>query len=299
MIDAHVHLWDRRAVGYPWLDALPAGHRLRRAATPARLLAALPKPVEGIVHVEAGPADDLAETRWLTQAAAALPFPLALIAHVPMTARDAPERLAAQAAMPGVVGIRDVAVWHPDPAMRRINDPDRLESGAFRQAIAAAARLGFCFDLMISPFQAESAARLARDFPDLRLVLNHCGGPMDHGPEGRALWLDAIERMAEHPNVAVKLSDPMAFRPDAQRGWLLDVLALCLEVFGPSRTAYGSDWPVAEMRPAAWAGIVAEAVAVLHPAAQARVWSGTARAIYFEGPRPPLPPGGPGQPPRP
>lgn len=291
VIDAHVHLWDRSALSYPWLDALAPRHRLRRAATPARLLQALPRPLDGIVHVEANPADGLAESRWLARVTAALPCPVALIAHVPMTGRDALERLAAQAALPGVVGIRDVATWHPDPAKRRINDPDRLDSGGFRRAVAVAGGLGFCVDLMISSFQAEAAERLARDFPNVPMVLNHCGGPMDHGPEGRALWLDALDRLAQRPNVAIKLSDPMAFRPDAPRGWLLDVLALCLDAFGPARSAYGSDWPVAAMPPADWAGVVAEAIGFLDAPAQAQVWTGTARAIYFDGPRRPLPAG--------
>lgn len=288
MIDAQIHLWDRRAVDYPWLDALPAGHRLRRAATPARLLAALPQPLDGVVHVEAAAADGLAETHWLTRAAGVLPCPVALVAHVPMAARNAPERLAAQAMLPGVVGIHETATWHPDAARRRINDPDRLESPTFRRAAAAAAHLGFCFDLMISPFQAEAVARLAQDFPDLRLVLDQCGGPMNHGREGRALWLDGMQRMAELPNVAVKLTDPTALHPDAPRGWVLDVLTLCLDVFGPARAIYGSDWPMAGIGPSRWADLVAKALDHLPPAAQARVWWGTARSIYFKGPRPPL-----------
>lgn len=289
VIDSHVHLWDRSALRYPWLDARTADDRLPAAATPAALLAALPQPLDGIVHIEANPADGFDEIRWLTGATAALPCPVALVAHVPMMAPDVREQLEAQAAQPGVVGIRDIAVWHPDPARRRISDPNRLDSAAFRAAMGAVAGLGLAFELMISFFQAEAAARLARLVPDLRLVLNHCGGPPDDSVEGRALWRDGLERLAEQPNVAIKLCDPAAFKAGASRSWMLDVLAICLDIFGPARALYGSNWPVAATPPRQWAAAVAEALAGLSPASQERVWSGTAQAIYFDGPHPPLP----------
>ena len=41
------------------------------------------------------------------------------------------------------------------------------------------------FDLMISPWQATAARRLAEDFPDIQIVLNHCGSPMDRDPGKR------------------------------------------------------------------------------------------------------------------
>ena len=52
----------------------------------------------------------------------------------------------------------------------------------------------------------DEAITLARDFPRMLIILNHAGLPADRSPEGLAGWRAAMARLAEEPNVRVKIS---------------------------------------------------------------------------------------------
>lgn len=281
-IDAHFHLWDRGAGAYPWLDGQTAEPLARDWLSADYAALAAPAGITGAVHVEANPADPLAEAEWLARVLPALGMPAAIVAHAPMCDAGAPDLLGRLAAVPGVVGIRDILTWHPDPARTRLPDNDRMGAPAFRAAMARLAGLGLSFDLMISPFQAAEAEALVRAFPDTAFVLNHCLAPMDHDSAGRVRWHAALERLAQYPNTAIKLSDPMAFHDGWTEGWVADILGSCLEVFGPDRAMFGTDWPVAGLACgfADWVAMFDRATAGLAAPDRAALLGGTAARIY-------------------
>ena len=68
-------------------------------------------------------------------------------------------------------------------------------------AIARLARNGLRFDLQTPWWHLREAARLARDFPDTPIVLNHTGLPADRSAEGIAGWKRAMAQLAPCPNV--------------------------------------------------------------------------------------------------
>jgi predicted TIM-barrel fold metal-dependent hydrolase len=282
LVDAHFHLWDRRALAYPWLAGQSAPPLARDWLAGDYAALARPAGVTAAVHLEANPADPLAEVAWLGRELPALGLPVRIVAHAPMAGPDTPALLARLAAMPGVTGIRDILTWHPDPGRSRLPDNDRMASAPFRAAMARLADLGLSFDLMISPWQAAEAEALVRAFPAVAFVLNHCLGPMDHDAAGRARWQAALARLAGLPNTAIKLSDPMAFRADWSADWVAEILGACLEAFGPDRAMFGSDWPVAGRACgfADWLALFDRATAGLGPAAQAAVRQGTAARLY-------------------
>ena len=45
--------------------------------------------------------------------------------------------------------------------------------------LAAGARAGMLLEVLMNPYQSADVARLARDMPDLQIVVNHCASPMD------------------------------------------------------------------------------------------------------------------------
>jgi predicted TIM-barrel fold metal-dependent hydrolase len=81
----------------------------------------------------------------------------------------------------------------------------------------------------------DEAARLAGDFPDTTIVLNHAGLPSD--PE-LPVWKNAMSRLAARPNVAVKISG--LGKVAATR----EVVLTAIELFGVQRAMFASNFPV-------------------------------------------------------
>jgi len=96
--------------------------------------------------------------------------------------------------------------------------------------------------------QVGAVARLARELPDLRIVLDHFGWPTDLSDPGRRTHLDRLAELAASPNVATRLDAVGtvfgAWTTDQVRPWLLAVVAL----FGPDRCMLGSDLPIERLR---------------------------------------------------
>jgi predicted TIM-barrel fold metal-dependent hydrolase len=249
VVDAHLHWWDRTANPYPWLapgSPRPAlgDHRAlmrdRRAADWLEEIGVL-LPVVAGVHVEAGCADPLAEARWVAEEAARAGLPVVHVARVDLTRADARERIAELAALDHVRGLR-----------MRLNADPRIagragiaDEPAFREGFAELARHGLLFELSIFPPQAAEGVRLARDFPGVPIVLNHLGWPrIEEGLDDRAGWRAAMAALAACPGLTVKLS--MLFPID--RAWRAEVIRPfvleTLELFGPERVMWGSNWPI-------------------------------------------------------
>jgi predicted TIM-barrel fold metal-dependent hydrolase len=100
---------------------------------------------------------------------------------------------------------------------------------------------------MVFPRQFADAAQLAAAFPDQQFVLNHCGSPIDRDAEGMRRWRDGLRLLAEHDNVAIKISDLVAYDHDWTLDSLRPVVLHCIDCFGTGRAMFGSDFPVASL----------------------------------------------------
>lgn len=254
IIDAHHHLWDIGMNCHPWLapkggdmggmsgiaplrrDYLPADYR-RDAAN---------QNVVATVHVEASwrPDDCVGETRWLDTLDTDGGIGLTRVVHVPLASADAAALLDEHSALGRVVGVRDILSWHPDPARSFTASGDIMNDPAWRDGLRELGRRGLGFDLMIFPHQVPDAARLIRDFPDQQFILNHCGSPINRDAEGMAAWRAGLKTLAEAPNIAIKVSDLVAYDPDSSVESMRPVILACIEAFGPARSLFASDFPV-------------------------------------------------------
>ncbi|RVD68274.1 hydrolase, partial [Mesorhizobium sp. M4A.F.Ca.ET.029.04.2.1] len=172
-------------------------------------------------------------------------IPTRYVVHVPLARRQAPAIIEAQAAFHRVVGVRDILSWDPDPARRFAARDGIMDDPAWRSGLKLLARHGLSFDLMVFPRQLADAARLAAAFPDQQFVLNHCGSPIDRDVDGMRKWRDGLRLLAQHDNVAVKISDLVAYDHDWTLDSLRPVVLHCIDCFGTKRAMFGSDFPVA------------------------------------------------------
>jgi predicted TIM-barrel fold metal-dependent hydrolase len=163
-------------------------------------------------------------------------------------------------------GIRHIATWDPDPAMLNpAYQPaeDMLDSSEFRAGFAQLAALGLSFDAWLYFHQIPRLTALARAFPQVPIVLDHCGGVLGIGSyagkrdEVFATWSANLKELAGCPNVMVKLGGlgmrlpgfGFETRPRAPssvelaaawRPWM----ERCIESFGAARCMFESNFPV-------------------------------------------------------
>ena len=284
IIDAHIHLWRYSEPNYPWL-ADQSLEGLRKDHLPHDYLALAGScGITGSVHVEAGrrAEDCIAETQWLNEADLPAGVGDRYVAHVPLGEPGAGRQLEQQAAHDRVVGIRDIMTWHPDPAKSRVGATDRMESPSWRRDFARLRHNNLVFDLLISPWQAQKTFELAAAHPDIVIAVNHCGSPMDRDRDGMNRWRDGLHRMAEAPNVVMKISDPVAYDPDWTEGRLREVIETCVEAFGPKRAMFATDYPVSGLHIgfSRWVDVFRQVVAAFSEDEQTEIFHGTAARTY-------------------
>src|SRR3954447_3115300 len=271
IVDPHHHLWDRGGQRY-LIEELAAdigsGHNviatvyvearsMYRAGGPEAL-----RPV-GEVEFANGAAAMSASGGYGSAAICA-----GIVSHVNLVLGDGarPVLEAEIAAGQGRFrGIRHSSAWDADPevaGMYATRPKGLLLDSSFRKGFACLAPLGLSFDAWLFHPQIGELTDLARAFPDTRIVLDHCGGPVGRGrfancrEETFAAWKTSILEIAKCPNVVVKLgglamcllgydfherSKPPSSE-QAAAAWR-PYIETCIEAFGPDRAMFESNFP--------------------------------------------------------
>ena len=162
-------------------------------------------------------------------------------------------------------GIRHSSPWDADPDVAGIyatRPKGLLLDPIFRKGFACLAPLDLSFDAWLFHPQIGELTDLARAFPDTRIVLDHCGGPIGIGSYANRrdeifpAWNASIREIARCPNVVVKLGG-LAMRllgydfheramppssEDAAAAWR-PYIETCIEAFGPERGMFESNFP--------------------------------------------------------
>lgn len=258
IIDTHHHFWDLGRNHYPWL----AGHEekhfflgdyeaLKRDYMPddyRRDCAG--HNVIGTVHVEAEWDRDnqVGETHWLTEVSEQHGLPTVIVAHAWFDRDNTEDVLARQAASPLVRGIRSKPVTAPTATTSVDGQPGTLGDPNWRAGFALLEKYGLSWDLRVPPWHLEEAAALVAGHPGIPVILNHTGFPWDRGEEGLAAWRRGMTALAAVPHVSVKLSEFGLAEP----GWNYEgnrrVVLETIEMFGPARCMFASNFPVAGLR---------------------------------------------------
>jgi predicted TIM-barrel fold metal-dependent hydrolase len=162
-------------------------------------------------------------------------------------------------------GIRHSSAWDADAdvaGMYAMRPKGLLLDPTFRKGLACLAPLGLSFDAWLFHPQIGELTDLARTFPNTRIVLDHCGGPIGIGSYANRRdeifsgWKASIQEIARCPNVVVKLGG-LAMRllgydfherplppssEEAAVAWR-PYIETCIEAFGPERSMFESNFP--------------------------------------------------------
>lgn len=274
-VDAHQHFWTLARPDYSWLT--PALGPIYRDFQPAELQPLLAQQqVSRTVLVQA--AATVAETDYMLTLAAQHSFVQGVVGWVDMTSASAPAELERLAHNPVFKGVR--------PMLQDLPNADWIASAAIDAAVQQMLALGLSFDALVKTEHLPHLLRFARRYPALPIVIDHCAKPVVSRGPGHAEfanWRDGMRALANLPQVCCKLSGLVT---EVGAGWQPGMLSpyvdTVLELFGPQRLMWGSDWPVLNLAAdyPAWVHATESLLHRLDPTAAQAVWCSTAERFY-------------------
>ena len=233
-IDSHQHFWSLGMFPHGWIK--PELKAIHRSFGPNDLKPLLDKhQLDGSVLVQTF--SSLEETRWFLTLASQHDFIRGVVGWVDLADPDVGETVDGLMDHPKFVGVRHVVHDEPDPLW--------LTRDAVQAGLGALASLGVPYDFLIRPQHLSAALQVAQRHPELRLIVDHIAKPRiaDRGWDD---WAVGIAELASYPNVWCKLSGMIteaswtAWKADDLKRYVHHVV----EVFGPGRLLFGTDWPV-------------------------------------------------------
>lgn len=273
-IDAHQHFWRYRGEDYPWIST--GMDVLRRDWLPEDLRPLLDQQgIDACIAVQARA--DEAENDFLLALADAHPWIAAVVGWIDLSANDAEDRVALRKQHPRFAGVRHLLQDEND-IVSTLADP-RFEHG-MRQL----QRQGLVYEVLVrGAAQLAAATTFCARHDRHWLVLDHLGKPAIGGGEDEA-WRDALSELAAMPHVLCKASGLVteAVGAGVDDALLRRYLDTALDLFGPRRLLFGSDWPVCLPRAAypEVCGIIEDWSRPLGPDEQALLWGGNAARCY-------------------
>jgi len=239
IIDAHIHLFDpTRPGGVPWPEKTDAA--LYKPALPGRYTTiSAPFGIVGAIAIEASPL--ASDNQWLLNVARESKIIVGVIGDL----------------IPGTqTYMRDLDRLHADPlflGFRYGNLWDRnlsldLSKPGFVDGLKALAQAGLVFESANpDPTLIAAILSVSERVPGLRIVVDHLPhAPTPTDPAARKDYEANLHRLAQNPNVYVKLSeipvvedgklvtDPHRYQAPLDALW---------GTFGEDHVLFGSDWP--------------------------------------------------------
>lgn len=246
ILDTHHHLWTVARGDYFWMT--PDMEVLYRDYAPADLEPSLRQAgVTKTILVQA--ADTEAETEFMLGIAENCDWIVGVCGWLDLSAEDFPERLARMRANPYFKSFR--------PMLQDLDEADWIVRPEVLKNLAHVADTGVGFEILTKPAQLPHAVEAVRRTPGLRGVVNHISKPDIAGGAWQP-WADQIAEMADFPDICCKVSGLVTEADHAQ--WspadLAPYVAHVLEVFGPDRVMFGSDWPVALLAASSYGEVI-------------------------------------------
>lgn len=277
-IDAHQHLWTVSPGDfgdYQWLEGEAYG-LVARTFTEVDLDPALDTAgVDGTVMVQS--ANTYADTAAMVAVADRWNRAIGIVGWMPLLdPAEVAKVIQGWSSDSRMVGVRHLI--HDEP------DPDWIMQPAVLDSLELLGHAGLTYDVIGTlPRHLEHADSITERLPGLRLVIDHLGSPPIRAA-GWEPWATLMGRLAEHPNVFVKVSglgtlaDWSSWQPSDMQPYVDWVI----EKFGPQRLLFGGDWPVSILA-GGYARMHAGTLKLLEvlPASdRSRVMGGTAIEVY-------------------
>jgi L-fuconolactonase len=235
IIDAHQHFWQLGLFDTRWLE-VPAHRKINRSFLPVDLQPLIDS--AGVSHtIFVQTQHDVEENRWALNLADHYSFIAGVVGWVDLASEKCEEQLLEFKQHPKFVGVRHIT-------QGEANDDFIIQPEVIR-GLKVLEKHGVPFDLLFYVKHLKHAVLLARELPNLKMVIDHLAKPQIklHKLDN---WEANFRAAAKFPNIYCKLSgmvteaDWHAWKPADLKPYV----DIALDAFGPKRLMYGSDWPV-------------------------------------------------------
>ncbi|PBC43112.1 hypothetical protein CJ178_17335 [Rhodococcus sp. ACPA4] len=240
VVDAHVHLWSvTDNAWYPALQRMAGQLELPELYSdflPANYLDAAGEfKVDAFVHVSATTAARtyLDEQSWVEELADRASLNMVTIGTIDPALPESEiiADLEHQARSDRFRGVRVLYDFHPD-------------STAAHTVLQWLNDRNYVFDLVTQPSGMSAWLKTLERYPDVVVVLEHCGWPSSTTNADRDQWEVAIRACAERTNALCKISGLGMATADISASALRPWVEGTIEVFGWERVAFGSNMPI-------------------------------------------------------
>jgi L-fuconolactonase len=273
IVDSHQHFWS---LGTPWFDwPTPDLKPIYRDYAPADLRPHIEAAgVSRTVIVQAAPNRE--ETDFILGLANETDFVAGVVGWIDLEQPAHLADLERFASNPKFRGVR--------PMIQSIPDVDWMLRPTLQPSLAEVERRGLTFDALVKPPHLDALVAFVDRYPNLPVVVDHGAKPeIFRGQDGFDAWAGKIAAVAERPHVFCKLSGLLTeagerTRPEDLRPFVDHLI----DIFGPQRLMWGSDWPVVELAApySDWLSQVRGFIARLSDSEQTLILGDVARRFY-------------------
>ena len=152
-----------------------------------------------------------------------------------------------------------------------------MQNPGFNRGLNTLQRRGLVYEVLIKAPDLPAATALCQQHDQHAMVLDHLGKP-DVQANDLKTWARQLAPLAALPHVSCKLSGLIteAHWQHWQSAQLTPYLETALQLFGPERLMFGSDWPVCLLA----SDYEATRALVASVSQHAAIWGGTACRVY-------------------
>lgn len=253
IIDCHIHFRDPENNPYELQpesgdDRASGGGRASTYLPKAYFSDAADISLVGFVHVESqwDNSDPIGETRWLHEIAEKGTFnnlPFAVVGFANLASGNVEHVLEEHSRFPRTRAIRHMLNRVEGRPELCWADREFLDDPTWQRNYGLLSRYGLAFDAMCFGHQMPTLASLASRYPDVPVHLEHAGLPWDHTDEGRLIWRQGMKALASLPYADVKISGLGNTIPNWTRETIRRYVLETIDIFGPERVAFASNFP--------------------------------------------------------
>jgi L-fuconolactonase len=267
-LDSHQHFWKFDPIRDQWInDEMEV---IRRDFLPSDLKPILDaNGIDGCIAVQADQSEH--ETEFLLNLAAENDFIKGVVGWTDLCAENIDERLDYYSQFPLLKGFRHILQAEP---------VDFILKPEFKRGLNALKSYGYTYDILVFP---EHLPNILKLISDQAFVIDHLAKP-DIKNGVFSPWGKNLKDIASFQNVCCKLSGMVteANLKNWKKEDIYPYMDKVLELFGPERLMFGSDWPVCKLAAeySMVCELVDEYISKLTHSEQELIWGKNALTFY-------------------
>lgn len=235
-IDSHQHFWKYDPVKQDWIDDTMM--TIRQDFLPGDLKPLLDEfKIDGCIAVQAE--ESLRETDFLLDLTQENEWIKGVVGWMNLASPKLESQLEKYSHEKKLKGFREILQAKPPQYMLREK---------FLRGLKILHQKEYTYDILVYPWHLSAVLDLVKQCENHALVIDHLAKPLIKDGEWKE-WKKNLQPIAEREFVFAKLSGLVTeadwgnWTPDE----LVSYLEIALELFGPDRLMFGSDWPVCEL----------------------------------------------------